>query len=285
MKAGPRRPAFLFCDLCHASSARLISCTFCGPRRDANSTLASAKTLHCSCKTHNRLGELAADAPWCTPSAFKETVLTLIAHTLPLVFGETTRRAKTAQRRFLDFRVSAIIGECHTTGGRHQRSRESPFLAAPHHARVQRLRYSSSYGLCGLIEDLHRFADFRNAQNKQRRIRCGVDSAIAVVNIDAGVGESRRSFRQRADTIRQFYLSHLRLGEIQLPMLQNLFCCGSIISHQMNQAPSLRLGVRLKTDNVDIVIGQRSADISKSARLILRLNREFRSKRHMANLL
>jgi hypothetical protein len=51
--------------------------------------MASAKTLDRSCEIQSRLGELTTDAPWCILSARKETVLTLIAHTLPLDFGET----------------------------------------------------------------------------------------------------------------------------------------------------------------------------------------------------
>jgi hypothetical protein len=90
---------------------------------------------------------------------------------------------------------------------------------------VQGLRYSSSDGLCGLVEYLHRFANFRNAQEQQRCLCCGLDSAIAVVDIDAGIAESRRSFCQRADAIREFHLSHFRLRKIQPPIFQNRFCC------------------------------------------------------------
>src|SRR5437667_178466 len=77
-------------------------------------------------------------------------------------------------------------------------------------------------------------------QNQQRCVRTRLDSAVGVLDVDVGFAEPRGDTRQLARAVRQFHLSHFRLGVNEALVIQNFPGRRRIIYHDTNLAFAFR---------------------------------------------
>src|SRR5712692_4125847 len=123
-------------------------------------------------------------------------------------------------------------------------------------------------GRCGLLKNWGRLVHFRDAEEDQRRIRSWLQAAVRVVDVDVGLSQAGCCPGDLAGSVRKFDLDHFCLCAGDTLGIEGCFSSRRIVNDETSYSfpPD---GERAQPENVHIAVGERPANFSERARLIL----------------
>src|SRR6267154_6535049 len=135
------------------------------------------------------------------------------------------------------------------------------------------------------LKDLRCFPCLRDAEDQDRSIRQRLGPAVAVVDVDSSVAQPRCGASQLSRTVSQLHVRNLGLCVICALLIENRFGRCVIVQNEMNRTLALLRRERLKREDIDVLIGESMAQLSKRSRLVFLADCELLSDRHGRNLL
>src|SRR5882724_6644728 len=135
------------------------------------------------------------------------------------------------------------------------------------------------------LKDLRCLPCVRDAEDQDRSIRQRLGPAVAVVDVDSSVAQPRCGASQLSRTVSQLHARNLSLCVICALLIENRFGRCVIVQNEMNRTLALLRRERLKREDVDVLIGESLAQLSKRSRLVFLADCELLSDRHGRNLL
>src|SRR5258708_32499441 len=111
-------------------------------------------------------------------------------------------------------------------------------------------------------------------------MRCRLGPAVAVVDVDSSVAQPRCGASQLSRTVSQLHVRNLGLCVICALLIENRFGRCVIVQNEMNRALALLRRERLKRKDIDVLIGESLAQLSKRSRLVFLADCELLSDRH-----
>ena len=131
----------------------------------------------------------------------------------------------------------------------------------------------------GLVQNRYRAGHLCHAKNQQRRIRTRFDAGIGVVDVEAGIAESRGGACQLARPMLKFDLGHVGFCEGEFLRIEDGAGRRWIVNHQVNQAGASGREL-LEGQDVHTAVSQRPADTAQSPRAIFHADCKFPRRRH-----
>src|SRR5260370_30224560 len=117
-----------------------------------------------------------------------------------------------------------------------------------------------------LVKDIHRLHRLRDPEDQERCIGARLDSAVPVIDVDSRFAETCRSTRQLPWTMNEFHLCDLSLGVVRASAIEDRSGRWRKVQHEVDRALALLKREGLKRENLDVLIGDSLAELSKRSR-------------------